>query len=198
MILAHGAGTDMTHRHLQRHATDLAARGLAVALFNFGYTEAGRKRPDPAPRLVSAWRDVITHLRPALGADRLLAVGGRSMGGRIASIVAAGEDADALGIGAVTCIAYPLHPPGKPDSLRVDHWPALRVPILFVSGDRDTMAPIASWEREVAAHLGDHDATVHVVAGADHSFRVRKADGRSEDEALTEAADVVAAWLRGL
>ncbi len=194
VILAHGAGTDMRHRHMHRHATDLAAAGAAVALFNFAYTESGRKRPDPAPRLESAWRDVIVGLRPHLGGDRRLVVGGRSMGGRIASMVAAAYAAE-LGIAGVACIAYPLHPPGKPDRLRVGHWPALTVPTLLVCGSRDAMAPTETLRECVATHMPQGIATVHVLAGADHSFRVRKADGRTEDEVFAETAEVLVDWL---
>lgn len=197
VVLAHGAGTDMRHRHMRRHAADLVAGRFAVALFNFGYTEAGRKSPDPAPRLMSAWRDVITGLRPHLGAERALVVGGRSMGGRLASMVAA-EDAAGLGIAGVACIAYPLHPPGKPDRLRVDHWPSLRVPTLLVCGSRDAMAPTETLRACVADHMPAGIATLHVLQGADHSFRVRRSDGRTEDEVFTETAEVIAGWLDGL
>lgn len=195
IVLAHGAGTDMRHRHMQAHAEDLAGRGHAVALFNFAYTEAGRKRPDPAPRLLQAWRDVVPALADHLG-DRPLVVGGRSMGGRIASMAFGGEDADAPRVDGIACIAYPLHPPGRPEKLRVAHWPALSVPVLLVSGDRDPMAPIGAMEANLASHMPHGIATLHVVRGADHSYRVRKSDGRTEPEVLAEVADTVSAWCR--
>lgn len=194
VILAHGAGTDMTHRHMRRHAADLAAAGHAVALFNFAYTEAGRGGPDPSPRLESAWRDVIHALRPHLGAHRRLVIGGRSMGGRIASMVAAGGAAE-LGIDGVACIAYPLHLAGRPERLRVDHWPHLTVPTLLVCGSRDAMAPTEALRHNVAAHMPPGIATLHVVEGADHSFGVRKRDGRTEDEVLDELATTITGWL---
>ena len=194
VILAHGAGTDMGHRHMRRHAADLVAAGLGVARFNFAYTEAGRKGPDPAPRLQQAWRDVIAAVGPHLGTDAPLVIGGRSMGGRVASMVAA-EDARGLGIAGVACVAYPLHPPGRPDRLRVDHWPALTVPILLVCGSRDAMAPVEALEANVASHMPPGLSMVHIVQGADHSFRVRKSDGRTEDDALAEAADAIIRWI---
>lgn len=197
VILAHGAGTDMRHRHLQRHAADLVAGGHPTALFNFPYTELGRKSPDPAPRLLSAWRDVVVALRPALGADRPLVIGGRSMGGRIASMLAAAEGAD-LGLAGVACLAYPLHPPGRPDRLRVAHWPDLTVPVLLVSGSRDAMAPPDALRANLAAYMPPGLATLHEVAGADHSFRVRKVDGRTEDTALAEVASATITWLARL
>lgn len=194
IILAHGAGTDMRHRHMQRHASDLADRGVAVALFNFGFTEAGRSRPDPAPRAMQAWRDVLAALRPLLGAQRRLTVGGRSFGGRMASMVAA--ESGLSTVDGVACIAYPLHPPGRPERLRIEHWPQLaRLPLLLISGDRDAMAPLDTLRAQMAAHLVGADVTLHVVAGADHSFRVRTRDGRSEDDVLAEVADVLAEWL---
>ena len=197
VILAHGAGTDMRHQLMQRHAADLAAAGHPTALFNFAYTEAGRKGPDPAPRLLAAWRDAITALRPQLGEDRPLVIGGRSMGGRMASILAA-EDGPALGVAGVVCLAYPLHPPGRPDSLRVDHWPSLRVPILLVCGTRDPMAPTDALRANLDAHMPEGLATVHLLGGADHSFRVRRADGRTQEETLAECGRVLADWLRDL
>ncbi len=191
LVLAHGAGTDRSHPQLRSVARRLAARGHPVALFNFAYTEAGRRRPDPAARLEQAWRDAVAALRPLLGEDRPLVVGGRSMGGRIATMVAAaGAPVD----GCVT-LAYPLHPPGRPDRLRVAHWPDLRVPWLLLSGDRDDMAPLATLRAELARHLPDRDVTLHVLAGADHSYRVRKADGRTAAEVLDEVVDVTAGWL---
>lgn len=197
VILAHGAGTDMGHHLMHRHAGDLVAAGHAVALFNFAYTEVGRKRPDPAPRLRSAWRDVIATLRPRLGADRPLVIGGRSMGGRLASMVAA-DEGPALGVAGVVCLAYPLHPPGRPDRLRVDHWPRLSVPILLVSGTRDAMAPADSLQANLEEHMPSGLATLHLLHGADHSYKVRQKDGRTQEEALAECAEVVNTWLRGV
>ncbi len=197
IILAHGAGTDMTHRLMRQHAGALSDAGLAVALFNFAYTEVGRKRPDPASRLESAWRDVITGLRPHLGPERRLVVGGRSMGGRIASMVAA-RDAAGLGIDGVVCIAYPLHPPGRPERLRVEHWPDLKVPVLIVNGSRDSMAPVDTLRDNLQAHMPPDTATLHILDGADHSFRVRKSDGRTEEDVMAETTTAITGWLAAL
>lgn len=201
VILAHGAGTDMRHRHMQRHATDLVAAGHPTAVFNFPFTEVGRRRPDPAARLLSAWRDVIATVGPRLragpGDRRPLVIGGRSMGGRMASMLAVEEGA-ALGVAGVVCLAYPLHPPGRADKLRVAHWPDLEVPILLVCGTRDAMAPPDALQANVVEHMPPGLATVHAVEGADHSFRVRRKDGRTEDEALAEVASVTAGWLARL
>lgn len=194
VILAHGAGTDMTHRHMRRHATDLVDAGHPTALFNFAFTEVGRKRPDPASRLQSAWRDVIDALRPRMGSGRKLVIGGRSMGGRIASMVAAAS-ADELRIDGVACLAYPLHPAGRPHNLRVGHCPDLDVPIVFISGSRDALAPVVTMQDNIRSHVPDGLASFHVIEGADHSFHVRRSDAGSEDEALQDVADHLTAWL---
>jgi uncharacterized protein len=196
VVLAHGAGTDMHHAHLQRHAADLVAAGHPTALFNFPFTEIGRRRPDPAARLLSTWRDVIEQLGPRLGEARPLVIGGRSMGGRMATMIAA--DASGPDVAGVVAIAYPLHPPGRPDRLRVEHWPGLRAPVLLVSGSRDAMAPIPAVQRNLAVHMPAGRASLHVVAGADHSFRVRKMDGRSEDEVLADVGSAVTSWLAAI
>jgi uncharacterized protein len=209
VVLAHGAGTDMRHPHLRRHASDLVAGGVGVALFDFAYRAAGGRAPDPAPRLLQAWRDVVAAVAAAVPTTSPLVVGGRSMGGRVASVLAAevavppaGADADGRGgalsrVRGVACLAYPLHPPGRPDRLRVDHWPALRLPVLLVSGSRDAMAPLGALREAVAAHLPPGLATLHVVEGADHSMHVRAADGRDPDAVLDEVAAAVLAWLPG-
>jgi len=199
LVLAHGAGTDMTNPLLVAVARGLSRRGVPVVLFNFPYTEAGRKPPDPMPVLEACYRDVLSAVRARLG-DRPVVLGGRSMGGRVASHLAAeGEDCAGL-----VFLGYPLHPPRRagaavPDErLRTAHWEQLRVPMLFVQGDRDTLADLALLERERAAKLGATASTVHVVAGGDHGFAVRKRDGRTQDEVTEELIGVTHDWLGSL
>jgi uncharacterized protein len=188
-VLAHGAGSDITQPTLQAIGRGLGERGHPVALFNFGYTEAGRKRPDPMRRLQSAYRDVLAGLRPRLG-GRPMVIGGRSLGGRVASHLAAqGEPCTGLCL-----LGYPLHPAGRPDRLRTDHWPALRLPILFVSGDRDRLCDLTLLERERRERLAPAADSVHVLAGADHGFGVRSRDGRTKAEVVREVVDAVADW----
>jgi len=194
LILAHGAGTDMRHHLVAGTAAALAEAGHPVATFNFAYTAAGRRRPDPVPRLRAAWQDAIAALPPLLGRNRPLVIGGRSMGGRIASMVAA---ADGAGLAGCVFLAYPLHPPGRPEKLeeRTAHWPDLRVPLLFMTGDRDTMAPIEALEQAIGERLDDRDVTLHVLRGADHSYRVRAADDRDADDLRAEVVTTIVGWL---
>jgi predicted alpha/beta-hydrolase family hydrolase len=201
LVLGHGAGTDMTSSVLRAVGRGLADRGHPVLVFNFAFTEAGRKGPDPMPRLESAYRDVVAVARERFG-DRPLLLGGRSMGGRVAShLVAQGVPCAGL-----VLLGYPLHPArrGEPDNgrakherLRTAHWPELRVPTLFVQGDRDALADLELLEREREAHFAG-PSKVHVVRGADHGFKVRKMDGRTEAEVLDEAVDAVAGWISQL
>ncbi|MGH8897033.1 MAG: alpha/beta hydrolase family protein [Egibacteraceae bacterium] len=210
VILAHGAGADQTWPMLRAIAAGLAA-DHPVLTFNFAYAQAGRRRPDPAPRLAAAWRDVIAGARDRLGAERPLVIGGRSMGGRIASLLAAqgvrGSPPANQGVkgsppanqgmscAGLLLLGYPLHPAGRPEQLRTAHWPALRMPILFVQGDRDALCRTDLLARERAAHLGHVRSDLHVLAGGDHSFKVR---GRSQDAVVAEIVSVATAWLASL
>lgn len=187
-LLAHGAGTDLTHPFQRAVARGLAERGHAVMLFNFGYTEAGRKRPDPMPRLESSFRDVAAEVAARLPGVPLV-LGGRSMGGRVASHLAAqGEPCAGL-----VFLGYPLHPAGRPERLRTDHWTQLRVPVLFVSGERDRLCDLALLDSE-RRRLAAVDHRLHVVAGADHGFKVRKMDGRGAAEVVGEVVEAVDGW----
>jgi predicted alpha/beta-hydrolase family hydrolase len=183
LILAHGAGADQTHPFLVAWSEGLAARGVQVVTFNFRYTELGRGAPDKAPQLEACYRAVVEAVR-AWGVRRLV-LGGKSMGGRIASqIVAGGTDAAAL-----VFLGYPLHPPKKPAQLRVAHWPKITRPMLFVQGTRD---PFGGPD-EIRAHLGDLDAEILAVEGGDHSLGRPKKLGGPIDE---ELRDQVAAWVK--
>lgn len=196
VVLAPGAGTDITNPMLRAVGKGLAAHGHPVALFNFGYAEAGRRRPDPTARLERAYRDVLAKIRGRWG-DRPLVIGGRSMGGRIASHLAA----DGQPCAGLLLLSYPLSPRRRAGEeaptarLRTGHWPRLRVPTLFVQGNRDALCDLTVLERERAAHLDPTLTDLHVVEGADHSFEVRKRDGRSAAEVHQEVVEAAAAWL---
>ena len=164
VVLGHGAGSGMESPFMVGIARALAGLGLAVARFDFPYMHAGRKPPDPAPALVETWR-----LARAAVAERTglpLVAGGKSLGGRIASMaVAEGMPADAL-----VFLGYPLHPPGRPEKLRRDHLAQVPVPMLFLQGSRDAFAQ-PDLLAETVAGLGDRARLVE-IEGGDHSFRV--------------------------
>jgi len=190
VALAHGAGADMTHPFLSAVHEGLAARGAVVLKSNFPYTEAGRKAPDAPAKLLATARATAAWLaaRPE-AKGRALVLGGKSMGGRIAShLVALGERADGL-----LFLGYPLHPAGKPGSLRDAHLAAVACPMLFVEGTRDPLCDLALL-RPVLARLGRR-ATLAVIDDGDHSFHVRKSSGRDDAAALAEVIDASARWL---
>lgn len=201
VLLAHGAGADQAWPVLRAIATGVATAGHPVLTFNFAYAQAGRRRPDPPLRLAAAWRDVIAGARDRLGAERPLVTGGRSMGGRIASLVASqgagGSPPTDQGqqCAGLLLLGYPLHPAGRPEQLRTAHWPDLRVPILFVQGDRDALCRPDLLARERATHLGHVRSDLHVLAGGDHSFRVR---GRPQGEVVSEVVSAATTWLANL
>lgn len=170
---------------LTQLAEALAERGIGVLRFNFPYAEEHRRAPDPQPTLEACYRAVAEHA--ARRAGRLL-LGGRSMGGRIASHIAAGG-ATARGL---VFLSYPLHPPGQPTRLRAAHLPAVRAPMLFIQGSRDAFARPELRDRYIATLP---NATVHIVPGADHGLRVR---GRDDADVTIELANVVAGWTAAL
>lgn len=197
VALAPGAGSDLLHPVLVAVGKALAEAGHSALLFNFAFTEAGRKRPDPQPRLERAYADVLRWLRDRSGADRPVLTGGRSLGGRIASHLAASGTQTA----GLILLGYPLHPRTRAQAapeeqrLRTDHWDDLRVPALFVQGDRDGLCDLDLLEQQRERHLAQVDSEVHVIPGADHAFQVRARDARSATQVVSEVADVVVSWV---
>jgi uncharacterized protein len=195
LILGHGAGAGQNSPFMVKFATALASRGIETITFNFAYTEAGRRVPDRNDRLEAAWRRVIAAYRSGeFGAQaRRLAIGGKSMGGRIASQVAA-ADGDSEGIAGLVFLGYPLHPPGRPDKLRSAHLPRIRAPMLFVQGSRDTFGT----PQELAPILQTLHALAElcVVEDGDHSFKVRKTASLSQSAVFDLILDAVERWLR--
>jgi uncharacterized protein len=187
LVLAHGAGAGQQSAFMVRVARGLAARQIATATFDFPYMASGRSVPDRPPVLEAAWRQAMEAATGAF-AGLPIAIGGKSMGGRIASHVAAqGID----GVRTLVFLGYPLHPPGKPDQRRDAHLPAIAQPMLFVQGTRDGFGTAA----EIAALLPSlQRATLHEVAGGDHSFKV---SARNADP-LDHIMDVVADFIRGV
>jgi predicted alpha/beta-hydrolase family hydrolase len=187
-----GAGAGHTSSFMVDFATGLAARGIDIVTFNFLYSEEGRRIPDPNERLEACWRAVIAAVSQRLtpGPGRL-AIGGKSMGGRIASQVAAAGIGDLVGL---VFLGYPLHPPGRPDRLRAKHLTEVRVPMLFVQGSRDPFGTPDELQ-PVIAQL-DPQAELYAIEGGDHSFKVRKRSGARQEDVHRSIQDRIAAWLR--
>lgn len=188
-ILGHGAGAGQTSGFIIEFAAALAARGVDIVTFNFLYAEQRRRIPDPGARLEACFRAVIDAVRRRKSGK--LAIGGKSMGGRIASQVAAGGVDE---LASLVFLGYPLHPPGRPDRRRAAHLPDVRAPMLFVQGSRDAFGTPAELE-PIIARL-DVPADLYVVEGGDHSFRVPKSAGITQQEIFRAIQDRIAAWLR--
>ena len=187
-VIAHGAGAGQASPFMTKFARGMVERGISAATFDFPYMKAGRKVPDKAEVLEACWRDAIGAANKEFGNVPLF-IGGKSMGGRIASQVAAGEHAPIKGL---IYLGYPLHPPGKPQQLRDAHLPKIAEPMLFVQGSRDAFGTVAEI-RELLPRL--QQATVYEVAGGDHSLKVT-GRGRTADQVMAEVMDAVAAWIR--
>jgi predicted alpha/beta-hydrolase family hydrolase len=196
LVLAHGAGAGQQSRFMIETGQALATRGITTATFDFPYVTAGRSVPDKAPVLEAAWREAIEETRrhPAFSALPLF-IGGKSMGGRIASHIAA---QGVEGIRGLVFLGYPLHPPGRPEQRRDKHLPDITEPMLFVQGSRDQFGG-ADEIRALLPRLNT-GAEVFEVADGDHSFKVRvKIVSRKQQAVIDEIYDVVAAFiLRGL
>lgn len=192
VLLAHGAGADMHAAALTTVADALAAAKIPSLRFNFPYKAAGRRSPDRAPVLEAALREAAEELaaRAKVPADRLV-LGGRSMGGRIGSMVAA-EDG-ALG---VVLLGYPLHPPGRTDQLRVEHFPRLTMPVLFASGTRDAFGTPDELQQHAKTIKGR--VRFHWIDTGDHGFKPLKSSGLTPQAALVGVAAAVVDFVAGL
>src|SRR5688500_17877766 len=164
LVVAHGGGGGQGTPFMVRTATGLGGRGVITATFDFPYMTAGRHVPDRAQVLERAWRAAVDAARAELPGVPLF-IGGKSMGGRIASHIAAQGCDDLAGL---VFLGYPLHPPGRPEQRRDAHLPDIREPLLFVQGTRDAFGTVEEI-RGLLPRL--QDATVHEVAGGDHSFK---------------------------
>ena len=190
-VCAHGAGGQMNDRGMRALAEQLRGRGMHVVRFNFLYREQGSGRPDPMPLLKQCIRAVAARTREEIRPVRLI-IGGRSMGGRAASMLAAeGFDCDGL-----LLLAYPLHPAGKPEQLRDVHLAQIEMPTLCLNGTRDTLCRRDLMEN-IVSRLSEA-WTMHWLEGADHSFHVLKSSGRTDAEVLDEIGEASGAWLADL
>jgi predicted alpha/beta-hydrolase family hydrolase len=190
-VCAHGAGGNMNDRGILQTANALCERGFGVVRFNFLYKEKKSGRPDPMPRLKECYAAVVARAREELKPKTLI-IGGRSMGGRAASMLAA----DQFECDGLLLLAYPLHPPGQPDKLRDAHLPAIKVPVICFNGTRDPFCTPSLME-EVLKRVTTR-WEMHWVEGADHSFHVPKSSGRTDAQVLDEIAGASQAWLQGL
>jgi predicted alpha/beta-hydrolase family hydrolase len=191
-VCAHGAGGSMSDRGMLSVTKQLRGRGFDIVRFNFPYTERGSGRPDPMPKLEQCVSAVAAHAR-GQRAPRLTMIGGRSMGGRAASMLAAsGFDVD-----GVLLLAYPLHPAGQPEKLRDAHLGSIPVPVLCLNGTRDELCRPDLMEAALV-RAANPRWRMHWLDGADHSFHVLKSSGRNDAAVLEEVGDVSARWLRSL
>jgi len=195
LVLGHGAGAGQHSGFMVEARRQLSARAIVVATFDFPYIAAGRKSPDKAPVLEQAWRAAIAAARADEAFRSLpLFIGGKSMGGRIASHVAA---QGVEGVSGLVFLGYPLHPPGRPQQRRDAHLPAIAQPMLFVQGSRDEFGTAGDL-RELLPRLNPH-AQLFEVADGDHSFKVRvKITGKKQDAVFTEIFDRVEAFIRSV
>ena len=195
LILAHGAGASQASAFMVRFASALAARGIDTITFNFLYTEMRKRVPDKNDKLEACWRKLIAAHRDGLLGKRVagnkLAIGGKSMGGRIASQVAASPSIDVAGL---VLLGYPLHPPGQPDKLRTRHLPGIRAPMLIVQGSRDTFGTPEELRPVLARLTAPSD--LYVIEGGDHSFKVAKKAVPSQEQVYESVLDEIARWLR--
>ncbi|MCL4768290.1 MAG: alpha/beta hydrolase [Hyphomicrobiaceae bacterium] len=198
IMLAHGAGGAMTSPFLESIAAHLARRNIAATRFEFAYMAArrtgGRRRPPPrAELLVPEYRDAVEQVGAGLGRGQFLLIGGKSMGGRVASLLA--DELLAAGrIAGLVCLGYPFHPPGRPDELRTQHLGGLATPALVVQGERDPFGSRAEIERlSLSPRI-----RFHWAGDGDHDLGPRGGKGFTRRGNLEAAADAVAAFATAL
>lgn len=198
-VFAHGAGAGQGHPFMTRYAAALCARGVTVVTFNFSYMDQRRKVPDRAPVLEDTFRRAVVGAlaHPGVRATHLF-IGGKSMGGRIATHLAASLDAwpEAPRPAGVIALGYPLTPPGRPKTGdRVTHLRRLTVPTLMVQGTRDPFGGPEDLQEALAGATPAPPITVLAIDGGDHSFGVLKSSGRDPSEVHAKVHDAMATWI---
>jgi predicted alpha/beta-hydrolase family hydrolase len=190
LVLAHGAGAGMTHKHMAATADGLAERGIATLRYNFPYMERGSKRPDNPPIAHAAIRAAVADAAKLAG-DLPLFAGGRSFGARMTSQA---QSLDPLpNVRGLVFFAFPLHPPGKPGTDRADHLSDVKIPMLFLQGTKDEFADLDLLKPTVKKLA--KRATLHLAEHADHSFHAPAKSGRKDPEVLADILDAATAWM---
>lgn len=209
LLLAHGAGAGQDSEAMVALTGALVDVGVTVVRFDFPYMvrrrEDGRRRPpDRQPVLLAAFAEALAAVHEdARRAGRLL-IGGKSMGGRMATLLMAGahtsSECEALlkEVAGVVCFGYPFHPPGKPERLRLDHWPDLRAPLLVCQGERDTFGNRAEVEQYAREGLLSGAVTLHWLADGNHGLTPRKASGLTRADHLAASGQAMLSWLQRL
>jgi predicted alpha/beta-hydrolase family hydrolase len=199
VVLGHGAGSNQTSGFMRTFAKGLASRGHDVMTFNFVYMEQGRSVPDQKHKLEGCFRAVIeAALKHKKLKNNRLVLGGKSMGGRIASQVMAGEEKESFAgeVAGLVFLGYPLHPPGQPAKLRVEHLEHIKKPMLFVQGTRDALGS----PDEIMPYIKNlrPAAKIYEIEGGDHSFKAPKKFGMSPDQIYESAMDEIDRWARNI
>ena len=191
-VFAHGAGAPLTSDFMEKVATGLAKQGIRVARFNFNYMQqrietGSRRPPERAPHLIKQFMDVIQTL------NQPMVIGGKSMGGRMATLLAAQEPAELLqNVKGIACLGYPFHPQGKPEKLRTEHLPAIKQPLAIIQGSRDKLGD----KEEVEGYsLPDHFQWCWLEDG-DHDFKPRVKSGLTQQQHIQSSIDFLVAYIR--
>src|SRR6185436_18957130 len=197
VVLGHGAGANQSSGFMRMFANGLAARGLDAMTFNFVYMEQGRSVPDQKPKLEACFRAVLeTALKHKKLKNNRLVVGGKSMGGRIASQVIAAEEKEPFHseVAGLVFLGYPLHPPGQSTKLRVEHLEHVGKPMLFVQGTRDALGT----PDEIQPYIKNlrPAAKIYAIEGGDHSFKAPKKFGMPQEQVFESAKDEIDRWVR--
>jgi predicted alpha/beta-hydrolase family hydrolase len=187
LVLAHGAGAGQQHPWMVGMASGLAERGVRVLTFNFPYTEAGRRVPDRPEVLIASFRAAVATAR-GHAEQAPLFIGGKSLGGRMASHLASEGEA---GVAGLICLGYPLHPPGRPDQLRVSHLPQIKMPVLIVQGSRDAFGT----PEEIRTHVKGLRLELAVIEGGDHSFKQAKKTAPDPEASRASLLDGVVRFM---
>ena len=192
-VLAHGAGAGMRHPFLESIAQRLAERSIATLRYQFPYMEQRARRPDP-PAVAAATVRAAVIEAAGVAPGLPLVAGGKSFGGRMTSTAQAEDPLP--GVRGLVFLGFPLHPPGRPADKRAEHLAQVRIPMLFLQGDRDEFADLKLL-KPVVKRLGER-ATLHLAEGGDHSFHVLKRSGRTDTEVMAELVETIVVWTAGI